>query len=333
MAPRTIKTHLKTEAQFKEFLKTRIIGADDALVTIYQYIQGHALGLRYPEDPPIGCFLLLGPTGVGKTKTVEVIAEWLHGSPKNVLRINCAEYNRSHEVAKLIGSPPGYLGHRETTPQLSMQKLNAITSERSNISVVLFDEIEKADEAVYQLLLGVMDKGELKLGDNTSVRFQNSLIFFTSNLGTQKIQSTTGFLRSPQKLSQKAETARIDAATEAFFTTEWLNRISERFYYKHLTREQIGEIVNIELNILKSSMYERHRVMVTFSDAAKKALVDAGFSQDYGARELQRTIRREIIHGVLTGLMEDVNIRNQCLIVNYNKGKFSAALQSAAYEE
>jgi ATP-dependent Clp protease ATP-binding subunit ClpA len=132
-------------------------------------------------------FLLLGPTGTGKTKTVEALAEILHGSKKSVLRVDCGEFQMEHEVAKLIGAPPGYLGHRETQPMLTQQKLNAVTSEKCGLSLVLFDEIEKAAPSMTRLLLGVLDKGVLRLGDNSSVSFDKSLVFLTSNLGAREM--------------------------------------------------------------------------------------------------------------------------------------------------
>ena len=136
--------------------------------SIVPYIQMYQAGLA-PEGRPIGIFLLLGPTGTGKTKTVEAIADVLHGSERNLVRIDCGEFQMEHEVAKLIGAPPGYLGHRETHPLLTQQRLNASTSERSNISIILFDEIEKAAPSMTRLLLGVLDKATLRLGDNTVV--------------------------------------------------------------------------------------------------------------------------------------------------------------------
>jgi ATP-dependent Clp protease ATP-binding subunit ClpA len=144
----------------------------------------HEAGLA-PEGRPVGVFLLLGPSGTGKTKTVEALAEVLHGSERNVLRVDCGEFQMEHEVAKLIGAPPGYLGHRETHPMLTQQKLNAVTSDRSNLSLVLFDEVEKAAATLTRLLLGVLDKAALRLGDNTTVNFERSLIFLTSNLGAR----------------------------------------------------------------------------------------------------------------------------------------------------
>src|SRR5580765_1623962 len=167
-------------------LTQKVVGQPAVADIIIPYIQMFQAGLA-PEGRPVGVFLLLGPTGTGKTKTVEALAEVLHGSEKNVLKIDCGEFQMEHEVAKLIGAPPGYLGHRETQPMLTQQKLNAVTSEKCNLSLVLFDEIEKAAPSMSRLLLGVLDKGILRLGDNSSVNFEKSLVFLTSNLGAREM--------------------------------------------------------------------------------------------------------------------------------------------------
>jgi ATP-dependent Clp protease ATP-binding subunit ClpA len=168
-------------------LAQRIIGQPHATEQIIPYVQMHRAGLAL-EGRPTGVFLLLGPTGTGKTRTVEALADVLHGSEKSLLRVDCGEFQMEHEVAKLIGAPPGYLGHRETQPMLTQQKLNSVTSEGCNISLVLFDEIEKAASSMARLLLGVLDKATLRLGDNTTVNFERSLIFLTSNLGAEAMR-------------------------------------------------------------------------------------------------------------------------------------------------
>src|SRR5262245_65459496 len=167
-------------------LSQKVVGQPAATKVIVPYIQMFQAGLA-PEGRPVGVFLLLGPTGTGKTKTIEALAEILHGSPKNLLKIDCGEFQREHEVAKLIGAPPGYLGHRETQPMLTQQKLNSVTSEKCALSLVLFDEIEKAAPSMTRLLLGVLDKGILRLGDNSTVNFEKSLVFLTSNLGAREM--------------------------------------------------------------------------------------------------------------------------------------------------
>ena len=185
-ATRAKKAAVEPVENITTVLSQKVVGQPTAIKVIVPYIQMFQAGLS-PEGRPVGVFLLLGPTGTGKTKTVEALADILHGSPKNLLKIDCGEFQMEHEVAKLIGAPPGYLGHRETQPMLSQQKLNAVTSDKSALSLVLFDEIEKAAPSLTRLLLGVLDKGILHLGDNSSVNFDKSLVFLTSNLGAREM--------------------------------------------------------------------------------------------------------------------------------------------------
>jgi ATP-dependent Clp protease ATP-binding subunit ClpA len=168
-------------------LKDLLVGQPEAIDTIIPYIQMHQAGLA-PEGRPVGVVLLLGPTGTGKTRTVEALAEVLHGNSKNLLKVDCGEFQMEHEVAKLIGAPPGYLGHRETQPMLTQAKLNSVATEQSDISLVLFDEIEKAAPSMTRLLLGILDKATLRLGDNSTVNFERSPIFLTRTLGANNIQ-------------------------------------------------------------------------------------------------------------------------------------------------
>src|SRR5437667_640397 len=167
-------------------LSQKVVGQPAVCDVIIPYIQMFQAGLA-PEGRPVGVFLLLGPTGTGKTKTVEALADVLHGTEKNVLKVDCGEFQMEHEVAKLIGAPPGYLGHRETVPMLTQQQLQAVTSSQCALSLVLFDEIEKAAPSLSRLLLGILDKALLRLGDNTTVNFEKSFIFFTSNRGAVRM--------------------------------------------------------------------------------------------------------------------------------------------------
>src|SRR5499427_7442165 len=183
---RTRKQGADTIEDLTTVLSQKVVGQPAATRVIVPYIQMFQAGLA-PEGRPVGVFLLLGPTGTGKTKTVEALAEVLHGSEKSLLKVDCGEFQMEHEVAKLIGAPPGYLGHRETQPILTQQKLNGVVSQYSDLSIVLFDEVEKAAPSMTRLLLGVLDKGILRLGDNSTVNFEKSLVFLTSNLGAREM--------------------------------------------------------------------------------------------------------------------------------------------------
>src|SRR5579863_4279933 len=169
-------------------LRRLVVGQDDAIHQIVRAYQTYQAGLS-PAGRPIGTFLFLGPTGSGKTRIVEATAESLLKDARSVIKIDCAEFQHSHEIAKLIGSPPGYLGHRETHALLSQEALNQYHTETTKLTFVLFDEIEKASDALWNLLLGILDKATLTLGDNRKVDFSRAMIFMTSNLGATEMSS------------------------------------------------------------------------------------------------------------------------------------------------
>ncbi|NWF82955.1 MAG: ATP-dependent Clp protease ATP-binding subunit [Bryobacteraceae bacterium] len=294
-------------------MRRMIVGQDEALDAILPYIDLFEASLA-PQGRPAGIFLLLGPTGTGKTRTVEALAEALHGSERNVLRVDCGEFQLDHEVAKLIGAPPGYLGHRETHPLLTQQKLNAVTSQQSDLSLVLFDEIEKAAPSMARLLLGVMDKATLKLGDNTVVNFQSSLIFMTSNLGAREMAkaaaerfgfaSLTGGAAAAEKLS------RIGLnAVKRRFSPEFVNRIDRTITYHPLERECFDKILDLQIQGLENMIAERFAedaFSVKLTAAARNFLLERGTSKEYGARELKRVIHRHVIQPLAQAVLRDL---------------------------
>lgn len=287
-------------------LEQRIVGQTEAIARIIPYVHMHQAGLA-PEGRPVGVFLLLGPTGTGKTKTVEALAESLHGNEKTLLRVDCGEFQMEHEVAKLIGAPPGYLGHRETQPMLNQQKLNAATSEYSSLSIVLFDEIEKAAGSLQRLLLGVLDKAALKLGDNSTVSFERSLIFMTSNLGAKammrELNPDFGFQAMAGSGGGETEdhTGKLQkiglSAVKRKFSPEFVNRIDSVITYSPLSKQALTTIVDYQLSDLQAHINRRlgpraFRLLVT--KAARQFLLQMGTSVEYGARELKRTILRHL---------------------------------------
>jgi len=290
-------------------LGQKVVGQPAATRVIVPYIQMFQAGLA-PEGRPVGIFLLLGPTGTGKTKTVEALAEILHGSEKNVLKVDCGEFQMEHEVAKLIGAPPGYLGHRETQPMLTQQKLNAITSERCNLSLVLFDEIEKAAPSMTRLLLGVLDKGILRLGDNSTVNFEKSLVFLTSNLGAREmmkeINPEFGF-QSVKPTERRDVTSKLEAialvAVRKKFSPEFVNRIDSVITYRPLTPESLSAILDKHIgdlqNHVNTRLSNRSFVLEVPTDA-RTFLLEKGTSPEYGARELNRTIHRHLTQPLAT---------------------------------
>jgi ATP-dependent Clp protease ATP-binding subunit ClpA/CheY-like chemotaxis protein len=290
-------------------LSQKVVGQPAATKVIVPYVQMYQAGLA-PEGRPVGVFLLLGPTGTGKTKTVEALAEVLHGSEKNVLKVDCGEFQMEHEVAKLIGAPPGYLGHRETQPMLTQQKLNAVTSEKNSLSLVLFDEIEKAAPSMTRLLLGVLDKGLLRLGDNSTVNFEKSLVFLTSNLGAREmmreINPDFGFqsVKTPERtdLTSKLQNIALVAVRKRF-SPEFVNRIDCIITYQPLTPESLSAILDKQIADLQNHVNTRlgnRSFVLDVPPEAREFLLKKGTSAEYGARELNRTIHRYLTQPLAT---------------------------------
>jgi ATP-dependent Clp protease ATP-binding subunit ClpA len=292
-------------------LSEKIIGQPGALRAIVPYLETYQAGLT-PKGRPAGVFLLLGPTGTGKTRTVEVLAEALHGSEKNVLRVDCGEFQMEHEVAKLIGAPPGYLGHRETQPWITQQKLNAVASEHCDLSVVLFDEIEKAAPSMMRLLLGVLDRATLRLGDASSVSFDRSLIFLTSNVGAREMMRELGpaFGLGAAVLAGEAERVRrVDRAGAVSlrkqFSPEFLNRIDAILTYGPLGAASLESILDLQIRDFERLLDERlgpETFRVEVLPDARQFLLARGAAPEYGARELRRTLERHLAHP-LAGLI------------------------------
>ena len=285
-------------------LSRRLVGQPAAIEAIVPFVQMHRAMLT-PEGRPAGVFLLLGPTGTGKTKTVEALAEVLHGSPKKVLKVDCGEFQMEHEVAKLMGAPPGYLGHRETQPLLTQQKVNGASSESCDLSIVLFDEIEKAAPSVARLLLGVLDKAALRLGDNTTVNFEKTLIFLTSNLGaramSRELNPDFGFeslVGSPGSGDLVKLQSIGMTALRRNFSPEFINRIDAVVTYQPLSQEALAAILDTHVQELQEHL-DRRLGLNTFRlevpGRTRRYLLERGTSSEYGARELKRTIQRQLV--------------------------------------
>ena len=303
---------LKPQAELADLTKLlsgKVVGQSQAMSAIVPYVYMYQSGLA-PEGRPAAIFLLLGPTGTGKTKTVEAIAELLHGSEKKLLKIDCGEFQMDHETAKLVGAPPGYLGHRETVPLLTQQQLTDATSEGCDLALVLFDEIEKAAPSITGLLLGILDKGILRLGDNSVVNFEKSLIFFTSNLGAREmlkeinphIGFQSGSSKTPIDLTNKIQAIGLGAVRKRF-SPEFVNRIDAVVTYKPLDAEALEMILDHDVRSLQKHVNSRlgercFQIEVTLE--SRQFLLQKGVSQEYGARELKRTIHRELTQPLAT---------------------------------
>jgi ATP-dependent Clp protease ATP-binding subunit ClpA len=288
-------------------LHKRIVGQEGAIRQITGIYQTFVAGMSSPGRP-IGSLLFLGPTGSGKTRTVEAVAESLVGDSHAVIKIDCAEFQHSHEIAKLIGSPPGYLGHRETHPLLSQDVLDQHHTATVKLSFVLFDEIEKASDALWNLLLGILDKATLTLGDNRRVDFSRTLIFMTSNLGAAEMGSILrpglGFTAHSgdlepldDKMANRVSRAGVEAARRKF-TPEFLNRIDRTVVFNSLGVAELRQIVDLELQAVQDRIYQAtgsKTIEFTVNDGAKDFLLKEGTDSRYGARHLKRAVERSLV--------------------------------------
>ena len=328
-------------------LRRMIVGQDEAIQQIVNIYQMNLTGMSAPGRP-IGNFLFLGPTGSGKTRIVEATAEALLKNPRAVIKIDCAEFQHSHEIAKLIGSPPGYLGHRETHPLLSQEVLNQYHTDTIKLSFVLFDEIEKASDALWNLLLGIMDKATLTLGDNRKVDFSRAMIFMTSNLGASEMSA----LMSP-RLGFHAAVARENAANGTVdgdmggklarsgveaarrkFTPEFMNRLDKIVTFQPLGSGELKKILDIELNLVQQRIFNtsNDRAFVfTVSDSSKDFLLEEGTDLKYGARHLKRAIERLLVQPMANLIATDQVRGGDWIRVDYNDS--SRALRFAREAE
>jgi ATP-dependent Clp protease ATP-binding subunit ClpB len=294
---------------FEAGLREKIVGQDEAVQAVVDLYQVFCAGLNSPGRP-VGNLLFLGPTGAGKTRVVEATAEVLFGDPRAVIKADCAEFQHSHEIAKLIGSPPGYLGHRETHPLITQEGLAQYHTEKLKISFLLFDEIEKASDALWQLLLGILDKATLTLGDNRRVDLSQTMIFMTSNLGggeiTELMTGGLGFAptvrpESKPKLDEKVEKTASEAAKRKF-APEFMNRIDKVVVFHPLRSEQLEQILEIELGMVQQRVLEtaKGRFLFRVTQAARDFLLREGTDLKYGARHLKRAIERHVVYPLAT---------------------------------
>src|ERR1700675_914589 len=239
--------------EFEQKLSQRIVGQEQAVRRMSGLYQMFLAGMN-PRNRPIGTMLFLGPTGSGKTRIIEATAEVLYNDPNAVVKIDCAEFQHSHEIAKLIGSPPGYLGHRETSPLITQEELAKSHKENLKLSFLLFDEIEKASDSLWKLLLGILDKATLTLGDNRKVDLSQTVIFLTSNLGGGEIaelmEGGMGFVQPRDKpaamLDAKVERAAVEAARRKF-SPEFMNRLDKLVVFHPLKTKELDQVLEIEL--------------------------------------------------------------------------------------
>jgi len=313
---------------FEGALRSKIVGQAEGVQALVDLYQVFCAGLNSPGRP-VGNLLFLGPTGSGKTRIVEAAAEILFGDARAVIKVDCAEFQHSHEIAKLIGSPPGYLGHRETHPLITQEALAASHTEKLKLSFLLFDEIEKASDALWQLLLGMLDKATLTLGDNRRVDLSQTVIFLTSNLGggeiTELFQGGMGFIQPKDKpvtgLDQKVERTAVEAARRKF-SPEFMNRLDKVVVFHPLRREQLEEVLEIELGQVQQRVLETAKGQFLFRVTAhgREFLLQEGTDQRYGARHLKRAIERHVVYPLANLLATEQVHLGDLVCIDWSKG-------------
>jgi ATP-dependent Clp protease ATP-binding subunit ClpA len=314
---------------FHSSLRAKIVGQEEGVQSLVDMFQVFCAGLNSPGRP-VGNLLFLGPTGSGKTRIVEAAAEILFGDPRAVIKVDCAEFQHSHEIAKLIGSPPGYLGHRETHPLITQEELAKSHTDKLKLSFLLFDEIEKASDALWQLLLGMLDKATLTLGDNRRVDLSQTVIFLTSNLGggeiTELMQGGMGFVQPKDTpatgLNEKVERTATEAARRKF-SPEFMNRLDKIVVFHPLRREQLEQVLEIELGQVQQRVLETAKGQFLFrvAPAGRDFLLQEGTDQRYGARHLKRAIERHVVYPLANLLATEQVHLGDLVCIDWNKGQ------------
>jgi ATP-dependent Clp protease ATP-binding subunit ClpB len=312
--------------EFQAALRSKVVGQEEGVRALVDLYQVFCAGMS-SSGRPVGNLLFLGPTGSGKTRIVEAAAEILFGDPRAVIKVDCAEFQHSHEIAKLIGSPPGYLGHRETHPLITQEELSKYHTDKLKLSFLLFDEIEKASDALWQLLLGILDKATLTLGDNRRVDLSQTMIFLTSNLGggeiTELMTGGMGFVqpsdKTEDKLDLKVERTAQGAAKKKF-SPEFMNRLDKVVVFHPLRQEQLEEILEIELGMVQQRVLDTGRGQFLFraTPAARRFLLQEGTDFKYGARHLKRAIEKYVVYP-LANLLATEQVRfGDMLVVDWD---------------
>jgi ATP-dependent Clp protease ATP-binding subunit ClpB len=323
------KKRSATACQFEHAMREKIVGQDEAVQALVDIYQVFCAGLHSPGRP-VGNLLFLGPTGSGKTRTVEAAAEILFGDSRAVIKVDCAEFQHSHEIAKLIGSPPGYLGHRETHPLITQEALAASHRDHLNLSFLLFDEIEKASDALWQLLLGMLDKATLTLGDNRRVDLSQTVIFLTSNLGSSQIADLMhggmGFIQPKDKttngLHEKVERTAVEAARRKF-SPEFMNRLDKVVVFHPLKRAELDEVLEIELRQVQKRVLDSttRPFLFRITSEGREFLLEEGTDQRYGARHLKRAIERYVVYPIAKLLATEQVHQGDALVIDRHRGE------------
>jgi ATP-dependent Clp protease ATP-binding subunit ClpB len=300
---RLMEGEIQKLIHMEERLHERVVGQDEAIQAVANAIRRARAGLQDPNRP-LGSFMFLGPTGVGKTELARALAEFLFDDEHAMIRIDMSEYQEKHTVSRMIGAPPGYVGYEEAG-----QLTEAVR--RRPYSVVLFDEVEKAHPEVLNVLLQMLDDGRLTDGKGRTVDFKNVVVIMTSNLGSQYIAEHTGDLTEGVR-------RQVTEALRQHFRPEFINRIDEIIFFHALTLEHMKQIVDIQLRGLVKRLEER-KIAIEMTDAAKSWLVSEGYDPTYGARPLKRTIQRRVLDPLALRVLEGEFREGDRILVDVNR--------------
>lgn len=298
----------------EESLRKRVIGQDAAITAISDAIRRSRAGLKDPRRP-IGSFIFIGPSGVGKTELAKSLAEFMFGDEEAMVRLDMSEYREQHTVSRLFGAPPGYIGYEE-----GGQLTEAVR--RRPYRVILFDEIEKAHPEVWNALLQILDDGRLTDGQGQVVDFRNTVLIMTSNLGTEFVRrgGTLGFLQEAQDDEARAEHEKIDKALKSTFRPEFLNRVDEIIMFSPLSVERMYDIVNLQMKEVRDRLME-HGLDVELTEAARKWLAEIGFDPAFGARPLRRALQKYIESPLSISVLSGQFKKGDIVIVDFDKDK------------
>ena len=321
--------------------KSRIIGQPEAAQSLLNVIEKFQSGF-YDRSKPIASLLFLGPTGTGKTGTVEAFVEGLFGKPTAMMKIDCAEFQHSHEIAKLLGSPPGYLGHRETHPYFTNASVQGFRTADVPFTVILFDEIEKANDALWNLLLGILDKGQVTTGTNEVVDLKATIIVMTSNVGSKELakragDGAIGFNGGGEDVNHEEATEIAMSAARRKFMPEFLNRLDACIIFKTLTPEDLDQIFQLELNKLRERIVLTSLAIfdVQVSPAGKKRILLDGFDRKYNARNLKRTMEQHLALPLARLVATGQIMNNDIVVCDYanEKWEYYAKREPRTFED
>jgi len=293
-------------------LRRRVVGQDDAVLSVANTIRRARSGLQEPNRP-LGSFIFLGPTGVGKTELGRALADFLFDDEQSMIRIDMSEYQETHAVSRMIGAPPGYIGYDEAG-----QLTEAVR--RRPYSVVLFDEIEKAHPEVLNLVLQLLDHGRLTDSKGRTVDFKNTVVIMTSNLGSQYIAEHAA-MDHEGNIDDNVR-RQVSDALQGHFRPEFLNRIDEIVFFHSLRRAHLVDIIDIQLHDLASRLEER-KVGLTLTETVKALVVDEGFHPDYGARPLKRTIQRRVLDPLAMRILQSEFVEGDHVVVDVTDGEIA----------